>query len=205
MDDAAKKAYWRSNVRMVIGLLVIWALVSSGAGILFADALNQAVPDFLGFPLGFWFAQQGSIIVFVLLIAIYVVYMDRTDKPYGITEYEEEVRHAVSDIQLWTLVFVVITFSLYIYIAYRSRVKDTQGFTSPAAALPGLANGAAIAADWMSAASFISLAGIVAFSTNGYAGSCLPDGLDRRLRVAGAVARAVPAQVRQVHRAGLRR
>jgi putative solute:sodium symporter small subunit len=94
MDDAARKAYWRSNVRMVIGLLVIWALVSYGAGILFADALNEAVPDFLGFPLGFWFAQQGAIITFVVLIAIYVFYMDRLDKKYGITEYEEEVRHS---------------------------------------------------------------------------------------------------------------
>ncbi len=94
MDDAARKSYWRSNVRMVIGLLVIWALVSYGAGILFADALNRAVPDFLGFPLGFWFAQQGSIITFVVLIAIYVFYMDRLDKKYGITEYEEEVRHS---------------------------------------------------------------------------------------------------------------
>lgn len=94
MDAAAKKAYWRSNVRMVSFLLVIWALVSYGAGIFFADALNEAVPDFLGFPLGFWFAQQGAIITFVLLIAIYVWYMDRLDKKYGITEYEEEVRHS---------------------------------------------------------------------------------------------------------------
>jgi putative solute:sodium symporter small subunit len=92
MDDAARKAYWRSNVRMVSFLLVIWALVSYGAGILFADALNQF--EFLGFPLGFWFAQQGSIIVFVLLIATYVWYMDRLDKKFGITEYEEEVRHS---------------------------------------------------------------------------------------------------------------
>ncbi|MGB9373840.1 MAG: hypothetical protein WCA82_06750, partial [Jiangellales bacterium] len=77
----------------------------------------------------------------------------------------------MSDIQLWTLVFVVITFSLYIYIAYRSRVKDTKGFYVAGGGVPAPANGAAIAADWMSAASFISLAGIVAFSTNGYAGS----------------------------------
>jgi putative solute:sodium symporter small subunit len=94
MDAAAKKAYWRSNVRMVSFLLVIWALVSYGAGIFFADALNEAVPDFLGFPLGFWFAQQGSIVVFVVLIAVYVWYMDRLDAKYGITEYEEEVRHS---------------------------------------------------------------------------------------------------------------
>ncbi len=77
----------------------------------------------------------------------------------------------MSDIQLWTLVFVIITFSLYIYIAYRSRVKDTKGFYVAGGGVPAPANGAAIAADWMSAASFISLAGIVAFATNGYFGS----------------------------------
>jgi len=77
----------------------------------------------------------------------------------------------VSQIQLWTLVFVILTFSLYIYIAYRSRVKDTKGFYVASGGVPAPANGAAIAADWMSAASFISLAGIVAFTTNGYFGS----------------------------------
>jgi cation/acetate symporter len=77
----------------------------------------------------------------------------------------------VSDIQLWTLVFVVLTFSLYIYIAYRSRVRDTKGFYVAGGGVPAPANGAAIAADWMSAASFISLAGIVAFTNNGYFGS----------------------------------
>ena len=77
----------------------------------------------------------------------------------------------MSDIQVWTLVFVVLTFSLYIYIAYRSRVKDTKGFYVAGGGVPAPANGAAIAADWMSAASFISLAGIVAFATNGYFGS----------------------------------
>ncbi|MGB3187029.1 MAG: sodium:solute symporter family protein [Ornithinimicrobium sp.] len=77
----------------------------------------------------------------------------------------------MSDIQLWTTVFVVITFSLYIYIAYASRVSDTAGFYVASGGIPAPANGAAVAADWMSAASFISLAGIVAFSQNGYAGS----------------------------------
>ncbi len=77
----------------------------------------------------------------------------------------------MSDIQLWTTVFVVITFSIYIYIAYRSRVSDTAGFYVASGGIPAPANGAAVAADWMSAASFISLAGIVAFSQNGYAGS----------------------------------
>jgi cation/acetate symporter len=77
----------------------------------------------------------------------------------------------VNDIQIWTLVFVVITFSVYIYIAYASRVSTTSGFYVAGGGIPAPANGAAIAADWMSAASFISLAGIVAFTMNGYAGS----------------------------------
>ncbi|ANH37988.1 Cation/acetate symporter ActP [Nocardioides dokdonensis FR1436] len=76
----------------------------------------------------------------------------------------------MSDIQLWTLIFTVITFSVYIYIAYASRVSTTSGFYVAGGGIPAVANGAAIAADWMSAASFISLAGIVAFAYNGYAG-----------------------------------
>jgi putative solute:sodium symporter small subunit len=92
MDDAARKAYWRSNVRLVSVLLVIWAAVSFGAGILLAEWLNQWT--LLDFPLGFWFAQQGAIITFVVLIGVYVWRMDRLDRKYGITEYEEEVRHS---------------------------------------------------------------------------------------------------------------
>ncbi|MBF4163232.1 sodium:solute symporter family protein [Nocardioides acrostichi] len=76
----------------------------------------------------------------------------------------------MSDIQLWTLVFAVVTFGIYIYIAYASRVTDTAGFYVAGGGIPAPANGAAIAADWMSAASFISLAGIVGLSYNGYAG-----------------------------------
>src|SRR5690606_30834522 len=77
----------------------------------------------------------------------------------------------MSDIQLWTLIFVGLTFSVYIYVAYASRVSDTAGFYVAGGGIPAPANGAAIAADWMSAASFISMAGIVALSTNGYDGS----------------------------------
>ncbi|WP_324275369.1 sodium:solute symporter family protein [Blastococcus brunescens] len=77
----------------------------------------------------------------------------------------------MSDIQVWTLVFVVITFGIYIYIAYASRVSTTSGFYVAGGGIPAPANGAAIAADWMSAASFISMAGIIAFAGNGYAGS----------------------------------
>ncbi|WP_256842980.1 sodium:solute symporter family protein [Ornithinimicrobium cryptoxanthini] len=77
----------------------------------------------------------------------------------------------MSSVQLWTLIFVVLSFGLYIYIAYASRVNTTAGFYVAGGGIPAPANGAAIAADWMSAASFISMAGIIALSGNGYGAS----------------------------------
>jgi cation/acetate symporter len=69
----------------------------------------------------------------------------------------------VSDIQIWTLVFVGLSFVVYLSIAWRSRVKETAGFYVAGQGIPAVANGAAVAADWMSAASFISMAGLIAF------------------------------------------
>ena len=92
MDDNQRREYWRKNLRLMAGLLVVWALVSYGAGILFVDALNAIT--FIGFPLGFWFAQQGSIIVFVILIGIYVWQMDKLDREFGVDEIEGEVHHS---------------------------------------------------------------------------------------------------------------
>ena len=92
MDAQQRKEYWRRNLRLMAVLLTIWALVSFGAGILFVEQLNKV--DFIGYPLGFWFAQQGSIITFVILIAIYVTRMDKLDEEFGIDEYEEEVHHS---------------------------------------------------------------------------------------------------------------
>ena len=92
MDDQQRQAYWRENLKIMAILLTIWALVSFGAGILFVEPLNNV--GFLGAPLGFWFAQQGSIVIFVLLIFVYVKLMDRLDAKYGVTEYEQEVHHS---------------------------------------------------------------------------------------------------------------
>ncbi|CAA0114709.1 DUF4212 domain-containing protein [Zhongshania aliphaticivorans] len=78
------KAYWRENVKLLLSLLFIWALVSFGFGILFADALNQF--QFFGFKLGFWFAQQGAIYTFVVLIFVYVYKMNRLDEKYDVQE-----------------------------------------------------------------------------------------------------------------------
>ncbi len=92
MDQRQRQEYWRKNLRLMAALLTVWALVSFGAGILFVEPLNKIV--IAGFPLGFWFSQQGSILVFVALIAIYVWRMDKLDASYGIDEYEQEVHHS---------------------------------------------------------------------------------------------------------------
>ncbi len=73
--------YWKANLRIVAILLAIWFLVSFGAGILFREWLDQFRMG--GFGLGFWFAQQGSIYVFVVLIFVYVYLMNRLDAKYG--------------------------------------------------------------------------------------------------------------------------
>lgn len=78
------KLYWKENIRYVLVLLTIWFLVSYGAGILFKDILNEIKIG--GFKLGFWFAQQGSMYVFVILIFIYVHLMNKLDKKYGYDE-----------------------------------------------------------------------------------------------------------------------
>lgn len=71
--------YWRTNVLIMFSLLAIWAIVGLGCGILFADWLNQFSFFGTGYPLGFWFAQQGSIITFVLLILVYCLMLNRLD------------------------------------------------------------------------------------------------------------------------------
>jgi len=78
------RQYWRINVRYLIILLSIWFIVSFGCGILFVDALD-AIP-LGGFKLGFWFAQQGSIYVFVILIFVYVYLMNQLDKRFDVDE-----------------------------------------------------------------------------------------------------------------------
>jgi putative solute:sodium symporter small subunit len=74
---AAIHRYWRWNVRTMAVLLAIWAAAGLGCGVLFADTLNRY--SLGGFPLGFWFAQQGSILVFVLLILVYGLVLNRLD------------------------------------------------------------------------------------------------------------------------------
>jgi putative solute:sodium symporter small subunit len=80
-ENTKAKAYWKENIKYVLILMLIWFFVSFVAGILFKDALNNIKVG--GFKLGFWFAQQGSMYVFVVLIFIYVRLMNKLDKKYG--------------------------------------------------------------------------------------------------------------------------
>jgi len=76
--------YWRANLKLVAICLLTWFFVSYGCGILFADFLNQY--RFFGFKLGFWFAQQGSIYVFLLVIFFYAVRINALDRRFGVHE-----------------------------------------------------------------------------------------------------------------------
>ncbi len=78
------KKYWKENIRYLVILLTIWFIVSYGFGILLVDQLNSIKLG--GFKLGFWFAQQGAMYVFVVLIFVYVRLMNKLDKKYGIHE-----------------------------------------------------------------------------------------------------------------------
>ncbi len=84
MNDQQRSAYWRRNLLYIAVLLSIWAAVSYGAGILFADALDGIRVE--GMPLGFWFANQGSILTFVILIFVYVKLMNDLDRKFGVYE-----------------------------------------------------------------------------------------------------------------------
>ena len=76
--------YWKKNIQTVSILLVFWFLASFGFGIIFADNLDEI--SFFGFKLGFWFAQQGSILIFVAIIFIYIRSMKKLDQ-----EFKEDI------------------------------------------------------------------------------------------------------------------
>ena len=82
MDNKSAQKYWKQNLKYLIILLSFWFTVSFGFGILLVDELNQI--KIAGFKLGFWFAQQGSIYVFVILIFVYIFLMNKLDKKYNI-------------------------------------------------------------------------------------------------------------------------
>ncbi|BAZ69698.1 MAG: DUF4212 domain-containing protein [Pelatocladus maniniholoensis HA4357-MV3] len=82
MNQNKRQAYWRANTALIRNLLLIWAFVSIGCSILLVQPLNNLRIG--GLPVGFWMAQQGSIYIFVVLIFVYAVQMDRLDRQYGI-------------------------------------------------------------------------------------------------------------------------
>jgi len=82
--DTSGQAYWQATLKLIAGILTVWFLVSFGAGILFAGVLDNIKLG--GYPLGFWFAQQGAMYVFVALIFIYAKLMDNIDRKFDVHE-----------------------------------------------------------------------------------------------------------------------
>ncbi|MFT5250310.1 MAG: putative solute:sodium symporter small subunit [bacterium] len=82
MEVNNQKKYWKTNLKYLAILLTIWFIVSYGCGIIFVDELNTIKIG--GFKLGFWFAQQGSIYVFTILIFVYIRLMNKLDKKYNL-------------------------------------------------------------------------------------------------------------------------
>lgn len=83
-DNGVAGAYWRENIRLLISLMVIWFVVSFGAGILFRPFLDQF--HLGGFPLGFWFAQQGAVYFFMALIFFYAWKMKKIERKYDLDD-----------------------------------------------------------------------------------------------------------------------
>ena len=84
MSDKSSDAYWAANIRVITICMVIWALVSFGFGIVLRPLISWIPIG--GTDLGFWFAQQGSILAFIALIFYYIWYMNRLDKEFGVDE-----------------------------------------------------------------------------------------------------------------------
>ena len=86
MKDSPSNSYRRACLRLVLGLLAIWFNVSFGCGILFREWLDANAPEIVSAPFGFWMAQQGAIICFVILLVVYAALMNRLDAKHGYTE-----------------------------------------------------------------------------------------------------------------------
>lgn len=84
MNSSSNKTYWKKNIQYLVVLLSIWFVVSFGLGVILVEPLNRI--QLGGFKLGFWFAQQGSIYLFIVLIFVYVVLMSRLDKRFDLED-----------------------------------------------------------------------------------------------------------------------
>jgi putative solute:sodium symporter small subunit len=83
---ADHKAHWHGSLRIVAGILALWFFVSLGCGVLFREFLDQNLPAIGGAPFGFWMAQQGAILSFVLLLVVYRLLMNRLDHKHGLED-----------------------------------------------------------------------------------------------------------------------
>ncbi|MFN4117614.1 DUF4212 domain-containing protein [Acidovorax sp.] len=83
-EDKSSHAYWKATLALLTKILIVWFLVSFGAGILFVDLFNKI--SLGGYPLGFWFAQQGSIYIFIALIFYYAKKMGDIDRQFDVHE-----------------------------------------------------------------------------------------------------------------------
>ncbi|WFF40554.1 DUF4212 domain-containing protein [Salinicola endophyticus] len=84
MKGKSRQDYWKANIRLIATLLVIWFIVSYGFGVLLVEPLNTI--HVFGFKLGFWFAQQGAIYAFLVLIVVYAWKMNRLDREFDVEE-----------------------------------------------------------------------------------------------------------------------
>ncbi|MEZ5653987.1 MAG: VC_2705 family sodium/solute symporter [Burkholderiaceae bacterium] len=176
------RGYWRRNVWAVALLLLAWFLVSFGVAY---DARALSDIDFFGWPLSYWVGAQGALILYFLLVLAYAAWMSRLDRRYGLQAavglgVNRQIRRAYLLYTGGFIVFVLTlsffenqgmprgtigyvflggTVLLYAAIGILSRTSDPTEFYVAGRAVPSVFNGMATAADWMSAASFISLAG----------------------------------------------
>jgi putative solute:sodium symporter small subunit len=88
--DDKQNAYWVSSLRIVLSILGVWFLLSLGCGVLFREWLDSAMPNVGGAPFGFWMAQQGAIIGFLVLLFLYMVLMNALDRKHGFGQGDQE-------------------------------------------------------------------------------------------------------------------
>lgn len=181
--------YWRANLRLIGPLLLIW-LFSFTLPAIFAPALNR-ISVLTGFPLGYYMGSQGSLLIFCVLTIAYTWRMRHLDRRYGLdpTPGPDDRRYrrgllrsylaffvgfvlivllmASLDVffeipvSLIGWVFLILTVGIYAVIGLRARTTDLDEYYVAGRRVPGLLNGLATGADWMSAASFISMAGVL--------------------------------------------
>ena len=89
-DNGRQTVYWTKSLQIVLFILAIWSVVSLGCGVLFREKLDALLPPMGGAPFGFWMAQQGAIIGFLLLLFLYMILMNSLDRKSGFDQEGEE-------------------------------------------------------------------------------------------------------------------